>query len=233
VQLPSTTIQPPAVGQGVWVSFLGGDPAFPIWVGKFGTEVTDNYPWYVSKVSPDEVTPEITDLFSLRQISNDKSEADLTQTLLNIVRNRYHGSFLYKGTQTAVLANTAYAMPLDTTETSYGVSVVGGNTIRIDHNGTYNIAFSAQLSSSNNAEHTVNIWLRHQGVDVPYSNSRLQFKGHAIAAWNFFVENNTEPQDWQLMWSTSSTNVVSIASLAAGAPFPATAAIILTVNKVK
>lgn len=29
-------ILPPAVGQGVWVSFEGGDPSFPSWRGTFG-----------------------------------------------------------------------------------------------------------------------------------------------------------------------------------------------------
>jgi hypothetical protein len=33
----STKVQVPAVGQGVWVMFEGGDPAFPLWVGTFGT----------------------------------------------------------------------------------------------------------------------------------------------------------------------------------------------------
>jgi hypothetical protein len=233
VQLPSTTVQPPAVGQGVWVSFLGGNPSFPIWVGKYATEITDEYPWYISKVVPSEVTEEITDLLELRELANGKTEVDLTQTILNIVRNRYHGSFIHTGTQTAVLPNTAYAMPLNVVESSYGVSITGGNTIRIEKNGMYSIAFSAQLSASNSSEHEVNIWLRHQGVNVANSNSRVLFKGNTVAAWNFFVNNDTEPQDWQLMWSTPSTNVVSIASLPAVAPHPATPALIVTVNKVK
>lgn len=36
VQLSVATLQLPAVGQGVWVMFEGGDPSFPIWVGTFG-----------------------------------------------------------------------------------------------------------------------------------------------------------------------------------------------------
>jgi hypothetical protein len=35
----------PAVGQGVWVMFEGGDPLYPIWVGVFGTNAdTGKYP---------------------------------------------------------------------------------------------------------------------------------------------------------------------------------------------
>ena len=31
-----TKVAVPAIGQGVWVMFEGGDPAFPVWVGTFG-----------------------------------------------------------------------------------------------------------------------------------------------------------------------------------------------------
>jgi hypothetical protein len=33
----SQSAVPPAVGQGIWVMFEGGDPSFPIWIGTFGT----------------------------------------------------------------------------------------------------------------------------------------------------------------------------------------------------
>jgi hypothetical protein len=26
----------PAIGQGVWVAFIGGDPEYPVWFGQFG-----------------------------------------------------------------------------------------------------------------------------------------------------------------------------------------------------
>jgi len=31
------TVEPPTIGQGVWVMFEGGDPSFPVWVGTFGS----------------------------------------------------------------------------------------------------------------------------------------------------------------------------------------------------
>jgi hypothetical protein len=33
-------VNPPVIGQGVWVEFEGGDPSFPIWTGTFGTNPT-------------------------------------------------------------------------------------------------------------------------------------------------------------------------------------------------
>jgi hypothetical protein len=36
------SLQPPPVGQGVWVEFEGGDSPFPIWTGTFGKNVTES-----------------------------------------------------------------------------------------------------------------------------------------------------------------------------------------------
>lgn len=220
----------PPIGQGVWVAFEGGDPLFPVWIGTFGKNNQDNKPLYLKPLDNAEPIDDVVDLLAL---NNNDREVDVTETLLNIVRNRYYGSFLYTGTQTATLANTAYAVPLNTTDSANGVSIANGNTVRIQHNGVYNLQFSLQLTSSNNSENTVDIWLRHQGVDVPNSNSRLLFKGHTIAAWNFFLENDTEPQDWQLMWATDAADTVSISSFAATSLHPSTPAVILTVNKIR
>lgn len=32
-----STKRPPAIGTGVFVSYLGGDPEYPVWIGEFGT----------------------------------------------------------------------------------------------------------------------------------------------------------------------------------------------------
>lgn len=37
----SVSVALPKVGQGVWVMFEGGDPAFPVWVGTFGATPAD------------------------------------------------------------------------------------------------------------------------------------------------------------------------------------------------
>ena len=63
----------------------------------------------------------------------------------------YYGAFQDNTTQTAVSANTAYAVKLNTTDLTNGVSVVNdgsGNPTRITlaNTGIYNIQFSLQLS---------------------------------------------------------------------------------------
>jgi hypothetical protein len=229
----TVSLQVPEIGQGVWVLFEGGDASYPIWSGVFGDELSSDYLMQIKRLSSREPISDVVDLLETSTLTNGTKYVDLVETLLNIVRNRYYGSFYSTASQTAVLANTAYAVPLDVVDSANGMSLVNGNTVRIEKTGVYNMAFSIQFSSSNNSEHIVDIWLRHQGVDVDNTNSRILFKGNAIAAWNFFLVNDTEPQDWQLMWSSHSANVVSISSIAAASPHPATPGVILTVNKVR
>lgn len=234
VETPSAEFQLPEIGQGIWVVFEGGDIGYPIWIGQFGKELSENYSLKFDKLKASEDISDVTDLLEIDTKFDGIKQLDVTQTLLNLVRNRYYGSFYDTSTHSAALANTAYPMHLDTTDSANGVSIVDDTKITIANNGVYNIAFSAQFAASNNAEHTVNIWLRHQGVDVPGSASRLLFKDHTIAAWNFFVKTNTEPQYWELMWSTGTgSNVVSLATLPASSPVPSIPAVILTVNKVR
>lgn len=227
-------LQVPEIGQGVWVMFEGGDASYPMWEGVFGKDPSNDLLTYVKKLPASEYISDVTDLLEIVKKQDGTQQVDLTETLLNVVRNRYYGSFYDLSTHSAAVANTAYAMKCDHTDLANGVSIVDETKITMAHSGVYNIAFSAQLAASNNSEHTVNIWLRHQGVDVPGTASKLFFKGHTIAAWNFFVKTSTEPQYWELMWSTGTGgNIVSVATIPAAAPVPLIPALILTVNKVR
>lgn len=38
LQLATTELELPAVGQGVWIAFESGDPSFPMWLGTFATK---------------------------------------------------------------------------------------------------------------------------------------------------------------------------------------------------
>lgn len=82
----STKTQVPAVGQGVWVMFEGGDMAFPVWVGTFGKVYTSekhglikplsssvsltNASPYIVTVSRPDGTAEIDILASLVAMAN-------------------------------------------------------------------------------------------------------------------------------------------------------------------
>jgi hypothetical protein len=145
-------------------------------------------------------------------------------------RHRY-GSFYDTTTQTAAVINTAYAITLNSTSLTQGVSI-GTPTSRVyvNRTGSYNIQFSLQLVSTNAASKDVYIWADVNGTSVPESATKLTMSGSSnayVAAWNFVIRMSAGDY-FRLMWSTSNTNV-QIARIAASAPVPAIPSVILTV----
>lgn len=146
-------------------------------------------------------------------------------------RKRY-GSFYDTTTQTAAVINTAYGMTFNTTDLSTGVTI-GTPTSRVyvDTRSVYNIQFSAQLDKTVIGLGNVWIWLRKNGVDVPYSTGQLQVQSitsETVAAWNYLLDMNAGDY-FELMWETDDITT-QITSFAATAVHPATPSIILTVT---
>lgn len=149
-----------------------------------------------------------------------------------LVRHRY-GSFYDTTTQTAALTNTPYAMSFNSTDMSLGVTINAGATSRVyvDTYNIYNIQFSAQVDTTVSTDQLLWIWLRKNGVDVPYSASQVRTKGNGfatVAAWNFLLSLNAGDY-FELMWATDSTGVRLQAS-GSSAFRPAIPSIILTVT---
>ena len=129
------------------------------------------------------------------------------------------------------------AFTLNTTDFASGVSIVSGSQITFTRLGKYNIAFSAQIVKTGGASTNIYIWLRHNGIDVPDSATVLEMGNnnqYLVAAWNFFVDVNTNTQQFQLMWYTPSANVsiAAIADASTPAGVPGVPSIILTVNQI-
>lgn len=162
----------------------------------------------------------------------------------------YYGSFYdTNATQTAASTTTEYAVKLNTTSGSAGVSISNdpsGNPTKINfaNAGVYNIQYSIQFTNSATSIQNVNIWLRKNdtGVsgDVAYSNSQYAIinkhggiNGQAIAAVNYVLSLNAGDY-LQLMWQTESTNVY-IETLPAGTTptTPVAPGVILTACQVR
>ena len=152
-----------------------------------------------------------------------------------------YGSFYDTTIQTALVANTAYPIKLNSVDTAAtsGISIVNdglGNPtlIKASAAGVYNIAFSAQLRrTSGGSSETVDFWFKRDGVDVAWSNTSVTVQANAgllVAAWNFFIQMDAGTEV-QLLWSTTST-AINIQAAPSAAPHPATPSVILTVNKV-
>jgi hypothetical protein len=146
----------------------------------------------------------------------------------------HYGSFYDTTTQTAAVVNTAYAMTLNSTAESNGVTV-GSPTSRIyvANDGVYNIQFSAQLDKAAGSTGNIYIWLDINGTAVANSASHVAIQGtsaETIAAWNWVVSLDAG-QYFRIMWSVDDTNV-QITAVGASAPVPAIPSVILTVTQV-
>jgi hypothetical protein len=165
----------------------------------------------------------------------------LSTQAIPVVTVKSYGAFQDNTTQTAVSANTAYPVQLNTTDLTNGVSVVNdgsGNPTRVTlaNTGIYNIQFSLQLEKTGGSGNfIVDIWVRKNGVDIPATTGKVVLTGSAnaspiVAAWNYVLD--LAAGDYiQLMWSTSNNNAIILAA-AAAAPHPSVPSAILTVNQV-
>jgi hypothetical protein len=123
--------------------------------------------------------------------------------------NNTYGSFYDTTNQGNTPASTARAININSTSVSSGVSIQSGNRITVDHDGIYNIQFSLQLTKSDAGNDDADIWLRYNGVDVPYSNTIVTLIGNGgkgVAAWNF-VQTMTASSYCQIYWSSGDSNL--------------------------
>jgi hypothetical protein len=153
-----------------------------------------------------------------------------------------YGAFQDSTDQTAAAIDVAYAMKLNTTDYSLGVSVTNTSRIKVDYSGLYNLQFSSQFVNTDTQIHDVSIWIRKNGTnvdgtngDVSVPNSHGGTDGKAIAGWNYYIE--LAKDDYvELMWKTNSTQVSmqyspAVAYSAGVTPaVPATASVIATLQ---
>ena len=150
------------------------------------------------------------------------------------------GSWYHSLTQTA-LVNTPTPMRYNTIDISSGVSIVNdisGNPTKITVSlaGTYNIQFSAQMNrTAGGSTEFLYIWLRTNGVDVPFSNTQITFGNntdYTVQAWNFFAQL-AAGENAQIMWAVTDIRI-QIPAIVPNLPIPtpATPSVILTVTRI-
>jgi hypothetical protein len=151
----------------------------------------------------------------LRQYFNQVD--NLTQSLLTNTGGRFLrtvcGSFYDTTTQNAAVANTAYKVTLNSTDStiSNGVFIVSNSRITVVYPGVYNIQFSAQFTRSNSGTDVVSVWFAKNGVNIDNSCTDIVLTGGAaasaiVASWNYFISLNAGDY-FEIVWSTPDTHV--------------------------
>lgn len=136
--------------------------------------------------------------------------------------NNPYGAFQDSTDQAASSTTAAYAVTLNTTDFSNGVTIASGSRLTVADAGIWNCQFSIQFKNTTNDTQDVDIWFRKNGTNIDNSNSRFALPprkstgdpSHLIAALNFFA--SMDSTDYlEIMWRVSDVGV-SIEHYAAG-----------------
>lgn len=107
-----------------------------------------------------------------------------------------YGAFTRNTSQTAPLAMTPATIEYDTTEASSGIYLSNNSRLNVRNAGVYNVQFSIQLASDDNAFQYADVWFRKNGVDIPRSATRFDLPirksagdpSHIVGTVNVFVD---------------------------------------------
>jgi hypothetical protein len=147
----------------------------------------------------------------------------------------YYGSFFDTTIQAITVANTGYVMTYNNTLESNGVFVSNNSHINFQHGGVYNLQFSAQFDKTDSGTDTIDVWLRQNGVNVPWTNTRLTSVGNndkMVAAWNF-IQTLSANDYLELVWMSNDIGFRIYSETGSIAPVrPGIPSVILTVQQV-
>jgi hypothetical protein len=196
------TAKPPAIGQGVYIAYLGGDPEFPLWTGTFGSGSTTTG----TGEGGGETPP--AGLYSYGAFHDETTQSAALNTATAIQFNRTDFS--------------SGVSVVDTTKLTVAYSGV--------YNVQFSLQFHG-LSGGGNGT-TAQVWLDKNGTAVPQSNTKVTVNNNSpyvVAAWNFLVYLKAN-QYCRLMWATDNTQIKVETSNAS--PGPAIPSSIITVTQV-
>jgi hypothetical protein len=196
------TAKPPAIGQGVYIAYLGGDPEFPLWIGTFGSGSTTTG----TGEGGGETPP--AGIYSYGAFHDETTQSAALNTATAVKFNKTDfssGVSVVNQTQLKVAYSGVYNVQFSFQ--FHGLS--GGG------NGT-----------------TAQVWLDKNGTAVPQSNTKVTVNNNSpyvVAAWNFLVSLKAN-QYCRIMWATDNTQIKLESSSAS--PGPAIPSAIVTVTQV-
>jgi hypothetical protein len=196
------TAKPPAIGQGVYIAYLGGDPEFPLWIGTFGSGSTTTG----TGEGGGETPP--AGIYSYGAFHDETTQSAALNTATAVKFNKTDFS--------------SGVSIVDTTKLTVAYSGV--------YNVQFSFQFHA-LSGGGNGT-TAQVWLDKNGTAVPQSNTKVTVNNNSpyiVSAWNFLIYLKAN-QYCRLMWATDNTQIKIESSSAS--PGPSIPSAIVTVTQV-
>lgn len=159
--------------------------------------------------------------------------------LYNYFVNLPYGSFYDTTTQTAT-ANTPKAVTFNSSANLRNTYIgTPASRIVFSADGLTTVTFSIQFTNSSASEDDVYVWLRKNGVDVPYTSSVVtvpkrhgSFDGAMLMTVNF--HNIYGPGDYlELYWMTvGGTSSITTIPASTSPAKPASPGVVLTVSQI-
>ena len=152
-----------------------------------------------------------------------------------------YGLFRDTTTQAVTIANTPKAITFNQTTpgvngvSAVGISIVSNSQITVANTGTYKLTFSAQLSKTDGGNDTMDIWLRRNGVDIPFSNSEITITASfKVVATSTYVIDLSAGNYLELIFSSADTAASLFAIPAGVAPIrPAGPSVVVSIVQVQ
>jgi len=146
-----------------------------------------------------------------------------------------YGAFQSLVDQTVASANTAYAMTMDTTDFSNGVTLSNSSRINVKNTGIYNFQWSGQFENTDSQDHDVRVWIKVNGTNLTGSTGFFAIaskhgsvNGRGLVGWNYYLSLNVN--DYIELWWETDSPLVSLQAYVAGTNYPSTASLITTMN---
>ena len=198
----NATQKPPAVGQGVFISYIGGDPDYPIWMGTFGTNSTTTG---TGEGGGDNPPAGIYSYGAFHDEATQSASLNTATAAKFRVTDFSSGVSVVNGTKLTAAYSGVYNIQFSFQ--FHGIS--GGG------NGT-----------------TSEVWLAKNGTAVPNSNTLVTVNNNSpyvVAAWNFMVYLKAHEYA-EIMWATDNTQIkIEASQPSIGPAVPST---IVTVTQV-
>jgi hypothetical protein len=144
-----------------------------------------------------------------------------------------NGLFFNTASQTLAAINTGYPITFNQTYLNNNVALQTASTSKIEVavGGVYNFQLSAQLKSTNSSGKDVQIWIKRNNVTIGYSAHKYTVEGsdnHMNVSWNFNIDLAAN-EYIEMQWGADDT-AVTLEAIAASAPYPAVASVVMAVN---
>ena len=122
-------------------------------------------------------------------------------------------------TQSLTSTTASQIVNISTVDDSYLINIKGRQNITFEQTGDYQLTFMPLLIVTSGSNKHIAFWIRKNGVDVPWSNTRIEIQAQNVEyapsiTYQFDIENTTNDYINMVWWSdTTNANIITYTGL--------------------